>query len=998
MPNWLVRGDRVRVLELAADFLRRSARGEPTEELFQQACALLQRFWEAEGVALWRLDSDRNRLERLAGSDPEWQLFAELALEAFPDLARALDEPEPSWVEQVATAWRPLPPPLVEVPNLLLVPVGVGRRRYGCLMARFPAAASKPAPEELEAGVVLSGGLGLLLESAARGQECRRRDRRQQAQRRLEKELLRGFGGDLQRLLAAACDLSQAQAVALYESEEDGFRQVAAAGTPHLLPVELRRDEAALFPWQRALAEGRPLTLEPAELAGTLEPWLPQLVRSGLRLRVIPLLRKEAPVGVLLLGSPPGAAGSEEEEILWPVLLAAQALESRRWQQGERRQRHCFRRLFEQAGEGIFFLDAAGVVRLANPALLHATGYALDELQGHSLAEFLAPTDWDSVCAWLGSDAQQIFTAELSWRTQAGSWEGFRMVLDPPPLLEPPSLRAADPGAILGRLRPTHRHPRVEPELRSHEVCLQAVLDSVHDGVWLIGPDGRIEFANHRLGQLFGANAQQLGPGEPQLEVLRALKDRFQDSETALRGWRELHHNPDQVRWDELELLWPRRRVLERFCRPLLDSQHRLLGRLEVYRDISAGRLLESKVLQRERLAAVGQLLSGVAHELNNPLTALAGYTQLLRAAPLPAHLREKTELLAREAERAARIVQNLLLFVREGKAEKESISVLDALERALSLRAYELRVANIRVARDYDPGLPPVWGNPHQLQQVFLNLLLNAEQAIRSRREEGCLTLRLRGPQAQAAPEEKLVEIEIADDGPGISPSLLPYIFDPFFTTKPSQEGTGLGLAISQAIVKEHGGEILAHSTPGQGATFLVRLPARPSEAVAPLPSKAAPKRKKDVEETARILVVDDEPAVANLIADVLRQQGYSIRVHTEGRRALAEAFEQPFHLAICDIRMPEVDGPAFYRALRDHRCGLARRLLFTTGDTLAAETAEFLAEARLPYLAKPFRIEELRTRVRNFLEELERSGAAGNGDSQTGAPFDAKGERQPR
>jgi two-component system NtrC family sensor kinase len=320
-------------------------------------------------------------------------------------------------------------------------------------------------------------------------------------------------------------------------------------------------------------------------------------------------------------------------------------------------------------------------------------------------------------------------------------------------------------------------------------------------------------------------------------------------------------------------------------------------------------------------------------------------------------------------------VVQNLLLFAREAKAEKQAVDLADLLERTLSLRAYELKVANIQVAREPAPERLSVWADPHQLQQVFLNLLLNAEQAIRSQRDRGAIRVRLAAADGQA-------EVQIADDGPGIAPAVLPHIFEPFFTTKPPREGTGLGLSICQAIVKEHGGEIGVESAPGAGATFVVRLPRHRVEASRGLGSAAAvaPVPAPGEKNGWRILVVDDEPAVARLIADALSQQGYEVRAHTESRRALYEAFEEPFHLVICDIRMPEVDGPAFYRALRDRESGLVGRLLFTTGDTLAQETADFLAEARLPFLAKPFRVEELRRRVRELLADLDKP-SAGNG-----------------
>ncbi|MFQ5696303.1 MAG: ATP-binding protein, partial [Terriglobia bacterium] len=538
--------------------------------------------------------------------------------------------------------------------------------------------------------------------------------------------------------------------------------------------------------------------------------------------------------------------------------------------------------------------------------------------------------------------------------------------------LHAPPEPAAEPASFLGLARDRVREHEADSLNRRQEAWLEGLLDSIHDGVWLIGLDGTVEFANHRLAQLFGVSLQQLGRGQPHLQVVEELKSLFRSPEEVCVRWNHLHASPEEMFWDELELLEPRRRVLERFARPLLDAQQRLVGRLEVYRDITAQRLLHDKVLQREKLAAMGQLVSGIAHELNNPLTAVTGYTHLLLNTSLDPALREKVQRLHQEAERAGRIVKNLLLFARGSRAEKQSVDLPRLLEQAVSLRAYELTVKNIQVLRHYAPQLPPVLADPHQLQQVFLNILLNAEHAIRSQRDHGCITLRLHWRL-----QDNRVRLELSNDGPPVPAPLLPYLFEPFFTTKPAREGTGLGLAISQAIVNEHGGEISVQTAAGEGVTFVVELPAQPLPPPVPEPPPARRWVPADGPEARRVLVVDDEPAVAQLIADALRQQGYTVSLHTRSRHALAEAFAQPFDLAICDIRMPELDGQAFHRSLAEQRPALARRLFFTTGDTLAPETIDFLEQVGLPYLAKPFHVEELRSRVRDLLQQFDHSTA---------------------
>lgn len=384
---------------------------------------------------------------------------------------------------------------------------------------------------------------------------------------------------------------------------------------------------------------------------------------------------------------------------------------------------------------------------------------------------------------------------------------------------------------------------------------------------------------------------------------------------------------------------------------------------------------LAARVVQREKLATLGHLISGVAHELNNPLTTVCGYAQLLQRHAMPQAARQELTRLAREAERAARIVKNLLVFARPSKPERQRLSIQEILEQALNFRAYQLAVQNIAVERRYAANLPALWADPHALQQVFLNLLLNAEQAILSLRDRGTIllrTLHLHNPER--------VRVEISDDGPGIPPDKLPHLFQPFFTTKQDHEGTGLGLSISCAIVQEHDGELSAANRPGGGATFAVELPAawvaEPVATAEPKPRSISPAPLL----TPHILVVDDERSVAHLIADVLREEGYGVELHTDSPRALFRALAVEFDLAICDIRMPEVDGKTFYTALLERGHPLASRILFTTGDTLARKTGEFLERVGLPCLAKPFLVEELKTAVRDLLSKGSTRSARGH------------------
>jgi len=429
-------------------------------------------------------------------------------------------------------------------------------------------------------------------------------------------------------------------------------------------------------------------------------------------------------------------------------------------------------------------------------------------------------------------------------------------------------------------------------------------------------------------------------------------------------------------------MMLPAPRILERAARPVLDPIGRLLGRVEIYRDLTARRLFHSKLLQTEKLAALGQMVSGVAHELSNPLTTIMGYAhRLLARQDLPGRTEEVRQIY-QEAERASTILRRVLLNARDSPPERRPVSLNQIVHRALDLQRFSLAAEKIRVEIDLDPALPFVQGDPGHLQQVLMNMVGNARQAIEQQGEGG--TIRLRTSRIG----ERRVSLEVADNGPGIPQAILARIFDPFFTTKPAGVGTGLGLAIVLSVVREHGGQVHVLNSPQGGAVFQIELPAASETAQdealgSPLPGRqnflpeaaeAAGHENRfapafETGKGARVLVVEDEPTVARLIADVLEDQGMQVEVLLDGREALDRAAQQTFDLVICDIKMPGLDGQHFYKSLERSGNPLHERFLFVTGDIIAAQTREFLERHHLPHVAKPFRVEELTERVRGVL-----------------------------
>ncbi len=342
------------------------------------------------------------------------------------------------------------------------------------------------------------------------------------------------------------------------------------------------------------------------------------------------------------------------------------------------------------------------------------------------------------------------------------------------------------------------------------EAEIVSLANASDEGIILYDVTGGIRLVNDRFAQLVGITRQVLALCKTWHNLSHAVAERFRDPAVFVLRWRELANRPGDASWDEVEITTPEQRRVERFVRPVRDRYGVVVGRLEIYRDVTTQRFAQSKLIQTDKMAGLGQLVSGVAHELNNPLTGIMGYAQLLLGRGLAQPQAADARLIYEEAERAARLVKNLLLFARDARPERETVQLNEIVEKTLALRNYELRVGNISLSVDLDASLPPIIANAAQLQQVFLNLVVNAEQAIRQGAMEGSIYVRT------WQPSRGRVGLEIADTGPGIPADVLPRIFDPFFTTKPAGLGTGLGLSIVFGILKAHGGKFTWTALPG--------------------------------------------------------------------------------------------------------------------------------------------------------------------------------------
>jgi signal transduction histidine kinase/CheY-like chemotaxis protein len=383
-------------------------------------------------------------------------------------------------------------------------------------------------------------------------------------------------------------------------------------------------------------------------------------------------------------------------------------------------------------------------------------------------------------------------------------------------------------------------------------------------------------------------------------------------------------------------------------------------GLVLVFSDVTESRRMQEHLAQAEKLGSLGSMLSGIAHELNNPLATVLGFAQLVRGASVDEKLQKRLATIHDEARRCQRIVQNLLRFARRKEPERRPFSLNEATEAVLSLMSYQLRVDGIRIVRELAADLPSVHGDAHDLQQAILNLLSNAHHAIRGTGSGGTIRIRTEA----AAPDG--VALEVEDDGPGIPEEIRSRIFDPFFTTKATGQGTGLGLSLVYGTVTAHGGSVrLVRERPG--AVFRIELPRG-----IPAPAQSVTEGSRTdaaLPVSARILVVDDEVSLATLMCEALAADGHQAIPAADGREALDRLSEQEFDLVVSDFKMPGIGAARLGREMETLRPGLSSRILLTTGDTVTQDADLLAAELGTDVLHKPFDLDDLRRAVRSRL-----------------------------
>ncbi len=499
---------------------------------------------------------------------------------------------------------------------------------------------------------------------------------------------------------------------------------------------------------------------------------------------------------------------------------------------------------------------------------------------------------------------------------------------------------------------------KAEEALRASEERYRRIVETAAEGIWLIDDQGKTIFVNQKMAELLRSTVDGL-LGASFFDFVDE-----EDKETIVANieWRSLGvavQREVRFRGRDGTSFWT---LLSGSA--VHDEEGRYVGALAMVTDITERKQTEEARRQTEKLAAMGALVAGVAHELNNPLSVVIGQAFLLRQAMEGGPLAERAKKITQAAERSARIVKNFLALARQYPPERQQVKLNQIAEEVVELLAYPLRVDNVEVKLDLIPDLPTLWADPHQLHQVLVNLITNAHQAMRETPPPRRLTVTTR-----FEPGSGRVSLEVADTGPGIPPPVRARIFEPFFTTKPAGQGTGLGLSLCLGIIEEHRGTIqVVETPPGGGTTFRIELPVDPGMAVpGTLAVEAlAPVRGKS------ILVVDDEPEIAETLRDMLATDGHRVETAANGIIGLSKLRERDYDLILSDLKMPELDGPGLYHEIERRYAGLCPRFIFITGDALSPETREFLANTEALSVGKPFVLDEVR---RVILRALQRA-----------------------
>ena len=688
-------------------------------------------------------------------------------------------------------------------------------------------------------------------------------------------------------------------------------------------------------------------------------------LRSGI---AVPLASKGSVIGSLFLRScQVGRYGSKEQAILERLAhQIAPAVENARLfeqlvseleqreltEEALRASEEQHRTLLDFYPDGVL-VEIDSRIAYCNPAMMEISGYAEEEILDTPPMEFIAPEDRQRASA---------VVRKLLDGTPGGTRE-YR-VLKKDGTIMPTEISSrlithAGKPALLSVVRDITKRQQAEEALRESEMRFRQISENMREIIFLVDHRTyKVLYVNDAYEEIWGQPCKSLY-NNPMIWLDAVHPDDRIRVEAALTNQQSTGKFEEEFRIVRPDgtIRWIFDRVF-----PIQNEAGEIYRLVGIADDITERKETEQRMNETARLASIGALAAGVAHEINNPLTSVLGFSQLLMAEDLPPELRSDLQRVHSNAQRAAKVVQNLLFFARRRDFRKEYMNLATILERALEIKSYDLTTSNIRVNKEISPDLPFTMVDEHQLIQAILNLLTNAEQALRSSDREGQILV-------QVTSSETKIMLSISDNGPGIPPEHMDRVFEPFFTTMEVGEGTGLGLSICYGIIRQHDGDLWAESIPGEGATFHIELPIvgpEGGEVVEPPDQQ----QQQIPSATKHLLVVDDEPDIRDLLVRSLELERYTVDLADGGEAAWRKLQVMPYDCILLDLKMPGISGQELFELIEDTDIEVAKKVIFITGDTISPETQDFVFTTGYPVVSKPLDMDDLRRQVREVLE----------------------------
>ena len=620
-----------------------------------------------------------------------------------------------------------------------------------------------------------------------------------------------------------------------------------------------------------------------------------------------------------------------------------------------------YRTVLEDMEESYYEVDLAGNLTFFNDALCRRLGYSKKELMGMNYRVYTPPENVKKVLetynrVYRTGEPAKSFPVERIRKDGTRSFSESSVF----PLRN-------EGGEIIGFRgvsRDITERLRMEEALRQSEERYRTVMEEMEEAYYETDLAGNYTFFNNALCQKSGYSREELMGMNYRVYIPP------EDVKKVFSAYNQVYRTDKLLKWFPMENIRKdgTRIFVEDSIFPLRNERGDIIGFRGVSRDVTERKQAELERKQMEqraqfasRLASVGELASGVAHEINNPLTGVIGYAHLLLdRKDISQDIRHDLEIINEGAQRVAAIIRKLLTFARQQKPEQRFANINEIISTTLDLRAYELASNNIRVAFQPARDLPMTIVDPGQLQQMFLNLIINAETEMKLAKGGGKLSIKTKQV-------DNTIRISFKDNGPGIAKENLERIFDPFFTTREIGQGTGLGLNVCHGIITEHKGKIWVESKLGRGATFIVELPIVTEDSQLVLLEPAVEEPKKVTK--AKILVIDDEPVIRQFVSRVLSEEGHEVEAVDDAEDALEKIKSKRYRLILLDIKMPGISGIELYKQFQEIAPSLKKRVVFITGDVIGKRTTDFLAKTKASYMIKPFDAKQLKTEINHIL-----------------------------